>query len=349
MRAEKTVDLAIVKENYRKIREKVGKRVICVVKANAYGHGLYEVAKALDAEGGFAVATAEEGLEAVEAVKGKRPVLMLGRAEKDEVGKLVENGVSLTVYEKEVLLYVDKTAKRLNKRASVHIAVNTGMNRIGASERESKEIAAFAKSLNNISVDGIYSHFYDADDSRARISQLERFKRVITGENIFSHIAATSGIKYPDCILDGARVGLGLYGYGLDYVRPSMGVKCRVVAKNRLIEGDIVGYSAKFVAKRPTVCLTLSMGYADGVPRSFSGGEVIINGKKRKIIGNVCMDCCFAEGDEKVRVGDEAVFFGENGGVSSSAEDLAGFSGTISYEILCGFKRLKTRYCDKKS
>ncbi len=347
MRAKKEVNLEVIKDNYRKIKEKVKKRVICVVKADAYGHGLYEVAKKLDSKDGFAVATAEEGMEVVEAVKGKRPVLLLGKVEKEDVAKLINSGISMTAYEREVLVYIDKQAKRLNKRASVHIAVNTGMNRIGVIEKEGKQIITFAKSLKNLSVDGVYSHFYDADDNQARISQLAAFKRVVDGENIFSHISATSGISYGDCVLDGARVGLGLYGYGLDFLSPSMSVKCRVVAKNRLIEGDIVGYCAKFVAKKPIVCLTLSMGYADGVPRSFTGGEVIVGGKKRKIIGNVCMDCCFCEGDENVSIGEEAVFIGESAGMRLTAEDFARSAKTIPYEILCSFKRIKTFYCGK--
>ena len=345
MRAKKTVDLNAIKANYENVKALAGgRRVMCVLKADAYGHGAVRVAEFLRSKGGYAVATVDEAMALKNAVPNDTEILILGKVEKCDIPDCVNNGVSVTVDNIAELTYCNEIAERMHKEANVHIAVNTGMNRIGVKWSEPPTLIKAARTLGSVKLKGVYSHIYSRESA---LLQNKRFNSYLSGDkekNYLTHLAATQTLCDENIGCDMVRVGIGLYGYGLKNAFPAMGVKCRVLSVNRLIAGDIVGYDGRYIAKKEEFSATLSIGYADGLMRSYTGGEVIIGGKKRKIIGNVCMDMCFALVDEKVHVGDEAVIIGAMGDKQITAEDVALKANTIPYEVLTSFKRMETEY-----
>ena len=157
--------------------------------------------------------------------------------------------------------------------------------------------------------------------------------------------AATFSAAFPERSFGGMRVGLGLYGYGVEGTLPALEVKSSITRVNRLMAGDTVGYGGMFRAKRACVVATVPVGYADGLYRSYTGGEVLVNGSFAKIVGNVCMDCCFVLVGEGAKPGDEVVFLGRQGAKEISAERIASKLGTIPYEVLTSFRRMNTIYC----
>ncbi|HBF86375.1 MAG TPA: hypothetical protein DDW54_01700 [Clostridiales bacterium] len=153
-------------------------------------------------------------------------------------------------------------------------------------------------------------------------------------------MAATDALKYGDVFFDAVRLGIGLYGYGAEGVSPALTVFGRVIRTARLETGETVGYGGEYVASGGETVATVALGYADGLPRAYSGGYILIGGKRRKVIGRICMDMCFSEADESVKAGDTAVFLGRQGNEEITAEEIARKVGTIPYEILVGFKRI---------
>ena len=343
MRAKKIVSVEALRKNLLRVKSLAyGRRVMCVVKADAYGHGGVKTAEILDNDGGYAVATAKEALELKNSPNINSEILVLGKLEEEELSECIYRGISVTVDTGEELKYCSYKAEKMHKSANVHIAVNTGMNRIGVKWDTQNNLISLAKSFDNISLKGVFTHIYS---ERSAESQLERFNSFLKGEEkVLTHVAATLTLLNKNVSGDMVRVGLGLYGYGIEGVTPAMSIKCRVLAVNRLIAGDIVGYDGRYRAKGEEFSATLSLGYADGLRRDYSGGEVIIGGKKRKIIGNICMDMCFALVDGSVKVGDEAIIIGNDGKNRITAKSVADFCKTIPYEILTSFKRMPTVY-----
>lgn len=345
MRGEKIVSLDAISGNYDSIKKAVGAaEVIGVIKADAYGHGGAEVAKRLGLKR-YAVATVSEALE-IREVMPSSEILVLGKTFYDEYEACVKKRISLTVDSESEVLKLCKTAKDMHVSAYVHLAINTGMNRIGA--KYDKPLNKFVNAINeskNVVLSGAFTHFYRAEED-ACLMQSNRFLSALTEAKItgvIKHAAATTAIKYESLHMDAVRPGVGLYGYGLNGLTPAMTVKGKVVAINRVAAGETVGYDGKFKAKRNEYVATLSLGYADGIKRRC-GGVVLIGGKKRDMVGNVCMDTSFALADEKVKIGDEVVFIGRQKNAEITAEELAKRYGTIAYDVLTGFKRIKTVY-----
>ena len=349
MRGIKIVDLNTLKNNYLAVKKRVGgKRVISVIKADAYGHGGAEVAKKLDADDGYAVATLDEAVEVKSAIRESIPVLILGATDTEEKRECVERGIEFTLSDEKEVAGVLSITARSDKCARVHIAVNTGMNRLGADwQNPAYKLINRCKNEKSIRLCGAFTHFYDAADISECGTQYERFKfaaRTLPEE--LAHISSTCAIKFPEFHCGGVRLGLGLYGYGIEGVSPCMSIKCRVAAVNPLSAGETVGYGKSYTAKKRQFVAVLSMGYADGVPRDFSG-EVLIGGKRRKIVGKACMDMCFALVDGRVKAGDETVFIGRQGAEYIDGEEFAANCGGIVYEALTGFRRIKREYIGK--
>lgn len=347
MRGEIIIDLNVLQNNLKEYEKRLGEKVgiIGVVKADGYGHGAAEIVKRVDGLSGFAVATVDEAVE----LRGytDKSILWLGCGDYDENAVAVDYGVTLSVWREDMIDELARICDSANKTVEVQIAVNTGMNRIGVSTAE--EFEKILKRLNGeskIKVTGIFTHAYAPSDDDASDRQLEKFNSITASapETIAKHFAASGRALFPKYSFSAVRLGLGMYGYGEDFVKPCMSVVGRITAIYRLEKGESVGYGGSFVAEKRTVTATISLGYADGIPRAYTGGEVIIRGKKRRIVGVICMDYCFAEVDGDVRVDDEVVFLGSRDGETVTAEDMAKKVGTIAYEILVGFKRLKKRY-----
>lgn len=336
----KNVEKTKAKIDEKEKRNKV--QIWWVVKADAYGHGISEVVKAVGDSDGFCVATVEEG------VKVRRetisPVLILGKVDGEEVETCIEKDLSMTVDAVDDLDMIVSTSAYMRKIASIHIVVNTGMNRIGINDKKLLyKLINHIKNNKNIRLDGVFSHLSAVEDGVKTERQKVLFEEFSSemGNGVIRHLGASGSIDAKNLYFDGVRIGASLYGYGVEGVCSCMAIYGRVVAINLIKKGESVGYGSGYMAYDNECVATLSLGYADGVSRSRRGGFVLIGGKRREIIGNVCMDFCFAKVDESVKVGDEVVFMGKQGDAVITAYDIAGWENTIFYEILTKNKRIE--------
>lgn len=356
------VDLDLIRHNYNHIRSLVGKsRVMAVVKADAYGHGADVIGNMLEQAGctDFAVACLSEAIELRNAgVNGN--ILILGPTDAKLIPEVIENGFIQTV---DSLDYAKALAKY--GRVRIHIKVDTGMSRLGIychSEAYispcADEISGIA-SLENISVEGIFTHFADSDGDgeqftkwqfkifTALLAELES-RNINVGIRHCCNSAAT--IRYPEMHLDMVRAGIILFGLMPsanikdENILPAMRLSARVCAVHTLKAGDCVSYGCGYRANQDTRVAVVAIGYADGFSRVYSGKELIrINGKTFATVGRICMDMCMVDIglDFECSVRDEAVIFE----TAEDIERLANALGTINYEILCSLKhRVKLEY-----
>ncbi len=332
-----------------------GCELMPAVKANAYGHGAVLISRELSRLGikAFCVATVQEGVELREnGIAGE--ILILGYTHPKLFPLLVQYDLTQTVIDLPYAEALDKYGQRVK----VHIAVDTGMRRLGEPCENIDNIYKMF-SLRSLQIEGLYTHLC-ADDTdspadRAFTMEQERaFGKVVSqlGERGFgspkTHVLASYGlINYPKFGGDYARVGIALYGVlstGTDRercalpLRPVLSVKARVTALKALRKGDAAGYGLQFVADRDTRIAILGIGYADGVPRALSCGvgNVLIRGRKVPIVGRICMDQMMADVSDipEVNAGDAAVIIGRSEADEITACDLAAQTGTISNEIL---------------
>ncbi|MDR0310317.1 MAG: alanine racemase [Acidobacteriota bacterium] len=347
------ISLGRLKRNLDAIRQRVGKtRVMIVVKANAYGHGLVEVSKALAGKSDYiGVAVLEEGIT-LRRNGVKAPILVLGGVWGDQIQRYLQYDLTLTASSVERLEQIDKVAGELKTRAKVHLKIDTGMERIGIHYYNAHKLQEAAVGCRNVETEGIYSHFADADArdaGNARV-QLERFNEVTRfyerrGLPVpMRHIANSAAIlQLPESHMDMVRPGIMLYGVypspevprTVD-VRPALEWKSRVVYFKVVRPGHPVSYGGTWQAEHETRVVTLPVGYGDGYFRRSSGrAAVIIREKKYPQVGTICMDQMMINlGRGSAWNGDEAILLGESGGERITAEDLAEWAGTIPYEIL---------------
>ncbi len=349
------IDMDAVRHNYRLMRQSVPHhvQVMAVVKANAYGHGMLETARALEAEGAahFAVATPDEGIELrLGGVKGE--ILVLGAAMPRAAEDAVAYGLTQTVFTPDMVRLIDGCAARLGCMASVHVKLDTGMNRIGLrTPQEAQAVAQALQESPHVKQTGLYTHFADADAplpngwaNEFTLDQMKRFDalRAYFPKDICVHAANSAmSLLQPRVYHDMIREGISLYGYPpvpteLPF-RPAMSWETEVVHVKDLTPGDTVSYGRTFVAQRPMRVATLAVGYGDGYHRMASGrGEVLIRGCRAPIVGRVCMDQTMVDvtGIGQVRAGDVATLLGAQGGERIDACQLADWWGTIAYEVL---------------
>ena len=348
------VNLSALKHNIRSIRRHVDSKVkLCaVVKANAYGHGAIAVSRCALEEGAnvLAVATVDEALE-LRAAGFTVPILILGLIPASAAGIVVENDITATVVDFKSALRLYDAARERGRIAKVHLKIETGMGRIGASVEEAIELADLLSQMPSaLKLEGVFSHFAAADvvDKTFTREQLKLFKRAldaIEGRGVsipLKHIAESAAIlELPEAHFDMVRSGIITYGlYPSDEVertielRSAMTLKARVVFVKKIPRGTSIGYGRDFVAERDSVIATLPLGYADGYIRAFKGFFVEINGKRAPIAGRVCMDQVMIDVTdiEGVKVGDEAILWGSP---TLTIDDAARHLNTINYEITC--------------
>lgn len=338
------IDLSAIRRNYRKIKEKVKVKVICVVKANAYGHGLEEVTQALEEEGAdfFAVGNVKEGI--LLRKKGIiSPILVLSSPENE---REVEESLRFNLTPS---LSLERGVETLGKKKGIkiHLEVDTGMERTGFTYREIKKWVSRIKALS-FRVEGIYSHFASAEkDRKFSLLQLKRFKEVI---KIFQkmgidpplkHMANSAGvINFPESYFDAVRVGLLLYGCSPSpsslKVEPSMSFKTHILSLRKVPPATSIGYGRTFFTRGFTRVALLPVGYADGYPFSLSNrGRVLIRGKLYPVVGRVCMDHIMVKANSLLREGDEVVLWGKNReGKEIRVEEVARWATSIPYEIV---------------
>lgn len=354
------VDLNALSHNVGEICRAAGPRaeVMAVVKANAYGHGAVEVSKTALASGAtrLAVARSAEGVE-LRRAGILAPILVLGYTPPGLIRDIVEYDLEQTVYGRDYALAVNQQAARLGVKIPVHIKIDTGMGRIGVvsgtgfAAGEVKEIAA----QPNLDAVGIFTHFAAADsaDKTYTLSQWESFAELLAKlsrlglEFSLKHCANSAAIlDLPETCLNLVRAGIILYGlYPSSEVnrhniklKPVMSFKTRVAQVKAVPQGFSVSYGCTYITEKATVIATLPVGYADGYSRQLSSkGGVLIRGRRAPVVGRVCMDQCMVDVGNIPGVvsGDEVVLFGRQGDHMLPVEELAGWIGTINYEVVC--------------
>ncbi len=341
-------------------------KIIAVVKANAYGHGMLEVAKkALECGAEMlAVAQIEEGIELREK-DFECPVIVMGGILPSDLKLAVEYKLTPFIYTPEQLVALDKFASDAEQPAKFHLKIETGMNRIGILPGE--ELENFLKvldGLSNVKMTGICSHFANADETDKEFAS-EQYKKFVQGRkqvreaNYFpnAHIAnSAAGASYDFARLEFIRLGISMYGLHSEELKkmelePVMSLKTKVVHVKTIRKDETVGYSRTFRAQREVDVATIPIGYADGFRRSFSNkGAVLIRGKRANVIGNVCMDHCMVDVTEieGVKTGDEVVVIGKQNDDEITADEIAELTDTIHYEIVtCIGQRVKRIYKDE--
>jgi alanine racemase len=352
------VDLDKLAHNMREIRRNaVSKDIIAVIKADGYGHGALDIAPTLLENGATRIAVAVLN-EAVELRRGgiEEPIMVLGFTPPSQIDMLLRYDIEQTVYSYDLAKEISQLAKKKNKVAKIHIALDTGMGRIGfLPDDESAEVVYKISKLPNIIIEGLFSHFSsaDEDDKTYTDMQLDRYtafynKLISNGVKVnIRHIANSAAIiDMPQSHFEAVRPGIILYGYypseqvfknKID-LKPVMSLKTNIVHIKNLPAGEYISYGREFKTLRESVIATLPVGYADGYTRLlFNKAKVIINGSFVPVIGRICMDQCMVDVTEikNVKVGDEVVLMGEQGDLSFTADHIAELIGTINYEITC--------------
>ena len=351
--------------NIRLIRSKLEENtfLFAVVKADAYGHGSVSVSSVIEDEvDGFAVAGADEGCVLREAGI-KKPILILGYTSSQQYEQIINENIMPAIWRLEDAVRLNSAAKRLRRVADIHIAVDSGMNRIGfkCDEQSECDIQKISR-LSNIRINGIFTHLscadMDSEDARDYTDeQIGRFSALIRelelrGVNIPLKHAYNSAaiIERDNGIFNCVRSGIVNYGlYPSDEVKhlypelePVMQFKARVINVCSMPAGSKVGYGATFISDKDMKVATVSAGYADGFPRLLSNrGRVLIRGMYAKILGRVCMDQFMADVTDipDVSIEDEVTLFGSDSGNILPVEEVAVCAGTINYEIVCGISK----------
>ena len=359
-----TVDLAAIRYNAEQVRRQLreGVKLLCVVKADAYGHNAVAVATALQRQAdAFAVAVVEEGMQ-LRAAGIRQMILVLGRTDSHEMQAAVEAGLSLSIFEPQELTELEGIAKRLNRSVNVHLKLDTGMSRLGVrTDAELQQMLRVWQECPHVNMEGLFSHFCvsdcDAeftDGQNARFIQMRDAVRA-SGFDPVCHCAASAALNQPEYQHDMVRAGVVLYGTGVDWtqdLRYAQRLTTHPVRLEWIGEGDSVGYGRKFIAGRPTRVMTLPFGYADGYPRALSGkADVLVRGRRAPLIGNVCMDMAMADVTDipGVELEDEVVLIGDQGDERITPDELGEKAGTICYEImLMWHERVKKRFVNEE-
>src|SRR5271169_2095122 len=365
------VSLPTLRQNFRALRDHVAPAatVCAVVKAHAYGHGTVECARALEREGAkwFGVTSTDEGLALRDGGIAGSILLMTGFWRGDEE-LVIENELTPAVWQREHIERLERAAERLRKDAvRVHLKVDTGMARLGASFDELPQLLGMLRAAKHVKVEGMFSHLASAEvaDSPQVADQMARFDRAaaLAKQNglapAYLHIANTSAIATrPKAWMNFVRPGIALYGYQLPSVldgksfdlpvRPVLSWKTRIFSLRDVGAGQAIGYSGAYVTPGPARIAALPVGYADGLSRKLSSrGRVIVHDQYAPIVGNVSMDITLVDvtGISGAEIGTEVIILGQSEHCSVTAADHARLAGTIPYEILCNIsKRVPRNY-----
>ena len=365
MGAKLYINLRNMKYNIEQFERKLfnNQELLVMIKADAYGAGIVESAKALESVGvkHFGVAYLKEAkLLRENNIKGN--ITVFSGLVPNEYEEAVKIDAIYSVSNFETLESINNIALHYNKTVKVEIAIDTGMTRLGFDICDTKKLCEKLKNMNGIMTNGVYSHLSKADsDDLFTKDQIKRFNEcieVFKKENIevrYFHILNTAGIlKYNDNRYNMVRLGIGAYGYLPDEsfkhdicLKKIFKLSAPVCNIREVKEGREVSYSGTFITNKDTKIAVLQIGYADGLTRSLSNkANVTINGKNAKIIGNICMDTCMVDvTDINVNIGNEAVIFNYN---DDFVESIADLTGTINYEIITNIgKRVDRIYVDE--
>lgn len=364
-RAWAQIDLNALQYNYNVVKSMINpkSKIMCVVKADAYGHGAKRLSKEFSKLGAdwFAVSNLEEAMQIRKAGVNK-PILILGYTPVNMVQVLSDNNISQAAISEDYAKKLSLRAEKINKKIKVHIKLDTGMNRIGILDQNDIQRKNAVKSIENILnmsgliVEGLFTHFAVADEGidgedYTRM-QYENFKCVISdlkeqGIKIpLCHCCNSAAIiDYPDMDMDMVRPGIILYGLlpsnklkSKLRLKPVMQLKSTVSLVKEIDAGVKISYGGNFISDKKMKIATVPIGYADGYPRYMSGkGDMIVKGKRAKIVGRICMDQLMLDVTDidGVNQGDIVTVLGGEKESRISANDIADINNTINYEIIC--------------
>jgi alanine racemase len=347
------VDRRAIAANVRRMAEVTGTAVMAVVKANGYGHGMVEVARAAVSAGaaGLGVARLDEGLE-LRAAEVQAPVLVLGALPDGRWPEAVAAGVQGSVWSETQLRAAARAGRDLGRPARVHLKVDSGMSRLGADLREARGLARLLADTDGLAWEGIFTHFARADEPAAptTLEQWRRFQTVI--EQLESdglrprwvHAAnSAAALQFPEMRADMVRAGIALLGLSPSAecrlpqgFAAALTWKARVTAVREVPAGTGVSYGHEYVTARRERIAVVAVGYGDGY-RRVPGNRMLVRGRPVPVVGRVCMDQVMVSVDDapEASVGDEAILLGEQNGLALTADDVARAWGTVSYEVVC--------------
>ena len=356
------IDLDILANNMRNIKKLAGnKEVMAVVKADAYGHGALDVAPCLLENGASRLAVAML-TEAIELRNNNitAPIMILGYTPSYLGEDLINYDIEQTIYDLDYAKELSSLSISLNKKAKVHIALDTGMGRIGfLPSDESFNAICEICALDGLDVIGIFTHFSSSDEEDKEYTQYQ-FNQIYDfisrlekqGINIPLKHASNSAaiIDMPNTYLDSVRAGIILYGYYPSNevkkenlsIKPSLTLKAKIAHVKELESGMYISYNRTFKTSRKSKIATIPIGYADGYIRTLKhDAKVIVNGQLAPIVGNICMDQFMIDVTDidDVKSGDEVILLGESNGIKFNADDLAKCMDSINYEVLCLLKK----------
>jgi len=319
------------------------KNIMAMVKANAYGHGTKQIVNILKDKVDFwGVANEKEAIALKKMLNNHSTILVVGKSVK--ISQLIKNNIHITIDSKSELQRLLCASKRLNIPAYVHIAINTGMNRIGVKTQcYFKELVKFLNAnSSHLILSGVFTHCFDANEEHTHFyKQMERFEKFINlvkNKDILIHIGGGFCLnhKIPKFV-NMVRVGYYIYGYGNNALQPVMTIKSNIVKITKCKKGEFIGYG-KTILKRSKKIAIIPMGYSDGVTRKLSNNAyVLIRSKKCRIIGKICMDMFMIDvSNIDAKIGDEVIVY-------NNAEYFAKIAQTSPYEILTNFSKARTK------
>lgn len=353
------VDLSALRGNLAWIRHRVGaqRKIITVVKADAYGHGLKQISALLMQSGTdiFGVANLTEA-QAIRSVGRGWPILMLGACLPHEIPLAVRDGVGVTISSRAEAEAFNHAAARQRQRAAVHVKVDTGMGRLGVAVADAVSLVERVAACKHLSCDGLYTHYAAAeDDHEFSAMQRERFQEVVEALRAkellppLVHIPNSAALLHePMSVTNAVRPGLLVYGVVppgqrrvsadlRQHVHPVLSLKCRVSLVKKIPKGATLSYGRTFTAPRRMRVATITAGYGDGYPRSASNcAEVLIAGNRCRVLGRVTMDQTMVDVSkvQRVQAGDEAVLIGQQRDGEITTTELAKWCGAVPWEIL---------------
>ena len=353
------IDLDAIRHNIRAVHERAGVPVMAIIKADAYGHGAVEIARHIDGDCAFfGVSSILEALELRQAGIEK-PILILGYTPVAAFPEAIRQGIRPAIFRYEDALALSQAATALGMTAKFHIAVDTGMSRIGFQVTpEEADICARIAALPNVEAEGLFSHLATADCadlSRARhqAALFDQFDEMLHSRGVtirLRHLDNSAGVMNFHCKYELVRSGIVTYGMYpstevdpsvLD-LRPALRWESRITHLKTLEPGREIGYGGTYTTTRPTRVATVPVGYADGYRRNLSGRfYVLIRGKKAPVLGRICMDQMMVDVTEipDAALNDTVVLVGKSGDLNISVEEIAAQGDSFNYEFVCGISR----------
>jgi alanine racemase len=365
------IDHEALRWNLRQIRDKVGPRIkiLSMVKADGYGHGAAAISKTLAGAGAdsFGVATLEEGVE-LRRAGIRAPVLVLAGAYEDQLDDFFAHSLTPVVHDLARLNHLEQSVKERGATLDVHLKIDTGMGRLGLVAEEGDAWIDAIKKLTAVKIAGVFSHFSHAENVEGEHTraQLESFKRVVERlraagmRPALVHLANSAAtITLPAAYFDMVRPGIMLYGVHPSppmanqiSLKPALAWKTRILQLKKVPARTSISYGQTFITERESLIATLPVGYADGYPRLLSNrGEVLVGGRRAGIAGRVCMDLTMVDVTDirNVKQGDEVVLLGRQSDAEISADQIAAWANTISYEILTSISaRVPRIHCNSQ-